>query len=161
MTFWYKRCIISKLALTGSTKRVTQMEKSRSWPSAHDWKSCIPQKGIEGSNPSFSAKPKTPGVSKGFGFFFALFSPLVNALMHRKKRYCGRGTARNNVFGFCKGVIPPSRWHPAHRTGAPCSRTPSGRCRRPRQPWDQWEALPAPAGPVFRQPGPGGFLQRH
>ena len=32
------------------------MEKSRSWPSAHDWKSCIPQKGIEGSNPSFSAK---------------------------------------------------------------------------------------------------------
>ena len=34
------------------------MEKSRSWPSAHDWKSCIPQKGIEGSNPSFSAKEK-------------------------------------------------------------------------------------------------------
>ena len=33
-----------------------RMEKSRSWPSAHDWKSCIPQKGIEGSNPSFSAK---------------------------------------------------------------------------------------------------------
>ena len=24
------------------------------WPSAHDWKSCIPQ-GIEGSNPSLSA----------------------------------------------------------------------------------------------------------
>ena len=36
------------------------MEKSRSWPSAHDWKSCIPQKGIEGSNPSFSAKETTP-----------------------------------------------------------------------------------------------------
>ena len=34
------------------------MEKSRSWPSAHDWKSCIPQKGIEGSNPSFSAIKK-------------------------------------------------------------------------------------------------------
>ena len=34
------------------------MEKSRSWPSAHDWKSCIPQKGIEGSNPSFSAITK-------------------------------------------------------------------------------------------------------
>ncbi len=31
------------------------MEKSRSWPSAHDWKSCKPQKGFEGSNPSFSA----------------------------------------------------------------------------------------------------------
>ena len=35
------------------------MEKSRSWPSAHEWKSCIPQKGIEGSNPSFSAKERT------------------------------------------------------------------------------------------------------
>ena len=37
-------------------QRTGLMEKSRSWPSAHDWKSCIPQKGIEGSNPSFSAK---------------------------------------------------------------------------------------------------------
>ena len=36
------------------------MEKSRSWPSAHDWKSCIPQKGIEGSNPSFSAIKRPP-----------------------------------------------------------------------------------------------------
>ena len=25
------------------------------WPKAHDWKSCIPLKGIEGSNPSLSA----------------------------------------------------------------------------------------------------------
>ena len=40
------------------------MEKSRSWPSAHDWKSCIPQKGIEGSNPSFSAK-KNPILADG------------------------------------------------------------------------------------------------
>ena len=29
---------------------------SRSWSSAHDWKSCIPQKGIESSNLSISAK---------------------------------------------------------------------------------------------------------
>ena len=41
-----------------------QMEKSRSWPSAHDWKSCIPQKGIEGSNPSFSAIKKPPFTTK-------------------------------------------------------------------------------------------------
>ena len=40
------------------------LEKSRSWPSAHDWKSCIPQKGIEGSNPSFSAKKKSPFTTK-------------------------------------------------------------------------------------------------
>ena len=44
------------------------MEKSRSWPSAHDWKSCIPQKGIEGSNPSFSAKKQTPSDRMGFVF---------------------------------------------------------------------------------------------
>ena len=34
------------------------MEKSRSWSSAHDWKSCRRQKRLEGSNPSFSAKCK-------------------------------------------------------------------------------------------------------
>ena len=39
--------------------KLRPMEKSRSWPSAHDWKSCIPQKGIEGSNPSFSAKTES------------------------------------------------------------------------------------------------------
>ena len=34
------------------------MEKSPSWSRAHDWKSCRPLKGLEGSNPSFSAKGK-------------------------------------------------------------------------------------------------------
>ena len=50
---------------------VRRMEKSRSWPSAHDWKSCIPQKGIEGSNPSFSAKIESSGmfeIPEGFSF---------------------------------------------------------------------------------------------
>ena len=36
------------------------VEKSRSWSSAHDWKSCIPHKGIKGSNPFFSATKKHP-----------------------------------------------------------------------------------------------------
>ena len=45
------------------------MEKSRSWPSAHDWKSCIPQKGIEGSNPSFSAIKQEPILMDGFLFY--------------------------------------------------------------------------------------------
>ena len=48
------------------------MEKSRSWPSAHDWKSCIPQKGIEGSNPSFSAIALT---SFEVRVFYSCFSP--------------------------------------------------------------------------------------
>ena len=34
------------------------LEMSRSWSSAHDWKSCIPQKGIESSNLSISANEK-------------------------------------------------------------------------------------------------------
>ena len=68
MTFCRASCIICESAVS-----LQRMEKSRSWPSAHDWKSCIPQKGIEGSNPSFSAKPKTPRASKGFGFSLRLF----------------------------------------------------------------------------------------
>ena len=29
-----------------------------SWSKAHDWKSCRPHKGLEGSNPSLSARTK-------------------------------------------------------------------------------------------------------
>ncbi len=43
------------------------VEKSRSWSSAHDWKSCNRQKRFEGSNPSFSAKEKS--TRKGAFFF--------------------------------------------------------------------------------------------
>ena len=60
--------IISKLSVRRH-EAGKRMEKSRSWPSAHDWKSCIPQKGIEGSNPSFSAK-KNPILADGV-FFLA------------------------------------------------------------------------------------------
>ena len=31
------------------------MERCPSWPKEHDWKSCMPQKGIWGSNPHLSA----------------------------------------------------------------------------------------------------------
>ena len=56
------------------------MEKSRSWPSAHDWKSCIPQKGIEGSNPSFSAK-KNPILADGVFFLAEIRERDLNNLM--------------------------------------------------------------------------------
>ena len=36
------------------------------WPKAHDWKSCIPLKGIEGSNPSLSANNKKARLMAGF-----------------------------------------------------------------------------------------------
>ena len=35
------------------------MEQYRSGHNGHDWKSCVPQKGTEGSNPSCSAINKT------------------------------------------------------------------------------------------------------
>ena len=35
------------------------MEQYRSGHNGHDWKSCVPQKGTEGSNPSCSARNKT------------------------------------------------------------------------------------------------------
>ena len=35
------------------------MQKSRSWSSAHDWKSCKGHKLFEGSNPSFCAEKAT------------------------------------------------------------------------------------------------------
>ena len=62
-------CIICESAVS-----LQRMEKSRSWPSAHDWKSCIPQKGIEGSNPSFSAI-ENPGIHMNTGAFLLLFLP--------------------------------------------------------------------------------------
>ena len=39
-----------RAVLTGLTGEVTE------WPIVHDWKSCVPYKGTEGSNPSLSAK---------------------------------------------------------------------------------------------------------
>ena len=45
------------------------MEKSPSWSRAHDWKSCRPLKGLEGSNPSFSARDNH---IFGCGYFFAM-----------------------------------------------------------------------------------------
>ena len=48
--------------------RAAAMEKSPSWSRAHDWKSCRPLKGLEGSNPSFSAM-KNPVTAMVTGFF--------------------------------------------------------------------------------------------
>ena len=43
------------------------MERWLSWSKAHDWKSCVPYKGTEGSNPSLSAKKSDPTQ---WGHFF-------------------------------------------------------------------------------------------
>ena len=46
--------IIALLSVSGTEYCV--VEKSPSWSRAHDWKSCRLLKGLEGSNPSFSAR---------------------------------------------------------------------------------------------------------
>ena len=46
------------------------MERWLSWSKAHDWKSCVPYKGTEGSNPSLSAKKVIP--YSGVTFFIEL-----------------------------------------------------------------------------------------
>ena len=59
--------IIITLSVPGS-RQVHHLEKSPSWSRAHDWKSCRPLKGLEGSNPSFSAR-KNPVTATVTGFF--------------------------------------------------------------------------------------------
>ena len=48
------------------------MQMSRSWSSAHDWKSCNGQKPFEGSNPSFSARKRQVSTET---CRFQLYSP--------------------------------------------------------------------------------------
>ena len=45
------------------------MEQYRSGHNGHDWKSCVPQKGTEGSNPSCSAIKLNPIQSDGVLFY--------------------------------------------------------------------------------------------
>ncbi len=48
------------------------MEQYRSGHNGHDWKSCVPQKGTEGSNPSCSATKETSFVYQDKRGFFVL-----------------------------------------------------------------------------------------
>ena len=64
------------------------MEKSPSWSRAHDWKSCRPLKGLEGSNPSFSAI-KNPVIAMVTGFllcFFPYFFPYFSLIATSPRR---------------------------------------------------------------------------
>ena len=103
------------------------MEKSRSWPSAHDWKSCIPQKGIEGSNPSFSAI-KNPSPF-GWGIFYGgegdriwkavkktcrwhVFRPWENPwTCERTHTGCGRVSICVSVFSNLLVEIVYCKWY--------------------------------------------------
>ena len=89
--------IIITLSLFGSEierMNLTAMEKSPSWSRAHDWKSCRPLKGLEGSNPSFSATESLETVRfQGFSFLrpasvFAAGKPLGGKAAERKRDIC-------------------------------------------------------------------------
>ena len=83
------------------------MEKSPSWSRAHDWKSCRPLKGLEGSNPSFSATESLGTVRfQGFSFLrpasvFAAGKPLGGT----KERHLL--LADVFLFGFISRRIQP------------------------------------------------------
>lgn len=47
-----KWCILRDCAAHAQS---AEAERCPSWPKEHDWKSCMPQKGIQGSNPCLSA----------------------------------------------------------------------------------------------------------
>ena len=84
-----------------SAEQSTTMEKSPSWSRAHDWKSCRPLKGLEGSNPSFSAikGPVTAMVTGPLLCFPPYFSPYL-ALIPASPR---RPAARRKLPGPANG----------------------------------------------------------
>ena len=47
------------------------MEQYRSGHNGHDWKSCVPQKGTEGSNPSCSARSKQSFLIERLFLFYS------------------------------------------------------------------------------------------
>ena len=56
--------------------RAANMEQYRSGHNGHDWKSCVPHKGTEGSNPYCSARIKTPEIER-FPVFSAFMAQLT------------------------------------------------------------------------------------
>lgn len=58
------------------------MEQYRSGHNGHDWKSCVPQKGTEGSNPSCSAKKGRTSVPF---LFYIFYSTVFEGNVHMKE----------------------------------------------------------------------------
>ena len=81
------------------------MERWLSWSKAHDWKSCIPYKGIKGSNPFLSAKNKTATIVAVLFFYTRCTGGLFPC--------CARGCvfAAPSSFSLCerKGFFLPCR----------------------------------------------------
>ena len=96
------------------------MEKSPSWSRAHDWKSCRPLKGLEGSNPSFSAI-KTPVTAWLQGFCYVFFLIFSLSAYHAPAPFPPppgqiRRT-RRSYAPWAPGRAPGPAWPPARRRG--------------------------------------------
>ena len=76
-------------------KRAAHMEQYRSGHNGHDWKSCVPQKGTEGSNPSCSARTKSTGNRKISGAFYLFIT-----------RFLECHTWSNEADSRCKKPFP-------------------------------------------------------
>ena len=70
------------VVLYPSCHESAHMEQYRSGHNGHDWKSCVPQKGTEGSNPSCSAIKKN--LTEWVRFFFIMQAGFdhLNAALH-------------------------------------------------------------------------------
>ena len=66
------------------------MEKSPSWSRAHDWKSCRPLKGLEGSNPSFSATSEQASLSLALTYFISQSALAPLRLLSKSRLLSGR-----------------------------------------------------------------------
>ena len=77
------------------------MEKSPSWSRAHDWKSCRLLKGLEGSNPSFSAR-KPRSLLVAWFLFFISFPISSNApdFKNPMQRFLGLTPTNQASFYF-------------------------------------------------------------
>ena len=69
--------VVGRARTIGNRVGVKSTELSRSWSSAHDWKSCRGQKLLESSNLSNSAKKKEPAAGRFFLFAFGEIRILI------------------------------------------------------------------------------------
>ena len=69
-------------------KSAVPMEQYRSGHNGHDWKSCVPQKGTEGSNPSCSARIKNLIQSDEVLFILSYWWTMFEDLTHTDEVLC-------------------------------------------------------------------------
>ena len=71
-------------------KRPAHMEQYRSGHNGHDWKSCVPQKGTEGSNPSCSARVRSTSLRMCFFYFVIMESRIESSKIQLAGAICCR-----------------------------------------------------------------------